>query len=63
MRVVAAQDVAEVRERRLRARAPMVIDLTDVRPLVVDEEFVVEWQISDEHERLREAPRASVSRH
>jgi hypothetical protein len=47
MRWVTVQRAAGTRERVAWVTAPVVIDLTDPRPRVVDEEFVVEWQISD----------------
>ena len=46
MAAVTVQQRAGARERVERVAGPVVIDLTDEARPVVDDEFVVEWQIS-----------------
>jgi hypothetical protein len=60
--VVTAQKVDEARGTAAAVHGEVVIDLTDTRPPVVDEEYVVEWQLSDAAERAAEDRRAIVAR-
>jgi hypothetical protein len=58
---VTVQQTAEPRERAACVTGP-VIDLTDSGPRVVDEQFVVEWQISAPGPRSAEDERMVATR-
>ncbi|HVM64902.1 MAG TPA: hypothetical protein VMU14_08585 [Acidimicrobiales bacterium] len=60
--MVTAQKVDDAHGTATAVHGPVVIDLTDSRPPVVDEEYVVEWQLSDAAARAAEDRRAVVSR-
>jgi hypothetical protein len=62
MGVVTVQQRAGARERAERVSGPVVIDLTDDGRPPVDDEFAVEWQISDPRPRPIDDERAVPSR-
>ncbi|HVM67407.1 MAG TPA: hypothetical protein VMU14_21225 [Acidimicrobiales bacterium] len=57
-----AQKVDDARGTASAVHGPVVIDLTHTRPPVVDEEYVVEWQLSDTAAQAAEDRRAVASR-